>query len=595
MASLMPTGKQQYFSPSTGAPLAGGLLYTYVGGTSTPKDTWQDSAATIKNTNPVVLDAAGSALVFFSGNYKIVLCDPLGNVIYTVDNYVTDQSASLQASLAASSGSSLIGFIQNAASAVATAVQDVLNERISVTRFMTAAQRTDAANGTGSIDLTAAIQAAITAANTAKKRLYFPAGVYQFNPTAATEIDYGIEGESAYSTIIKVSGTYAGVVFRAVNSDALRELTIQSNGLTKTVGSIGLQVSNNPISSFTGHFEFSRVWVQGFEKNVDIENVFLVTFRSCRFESGTYGTYCSPDASGGNGYATTIAYEECYWYSNAVGPFHNSTAASSQSITIRGGAVEFSTGANYQAYFNNIIALNIFGLHIEGSNTIPAIVLNSITTLNVDGMLLWLAGQFQIAATGTNACLKNIQVGGTTAVLNCPGSITALTMENCNWPATGNTLLPHPAKFSMKNVNINGTFYQSFESNLQSYGSNNWLQMQATVVGGAGATDVFRFLDITGAVLAKNLSGTFNVVAVDQSTGANACQYQLVIQSNNSGTTNAALTHAYRTLRGTDPGASVTPFSLANDGAGGAVKLQFTKSASIANVVLNVQYSGLVV
>lgn len=87
MPSLMPTGKQQYFYPGSPSPLVGGKLYTYAAGTSTPQPTYQDAAGTIPNTNPITLDSTGSALIYWSGSYKIVLKDAAGNTVYTVDNY----------------------------------------------------------------------------------------------------------------------------------------------------------------------------------------------------------------------------------------------------------------------------------------------------------------------------------------------------------------------------------------------------------------------------------------------------------------------------------------------------------------------------
>lgn len=61
MASVMPTPKQQFFD-AAGNPLSGGLLYTYMAGTTTPKATWSDYGATVPNTNPIVLDARGEAM-----------------------------------------------------------------------------------------------------------------------------------------------------------------------------------------------------------------------------------------------------------------------------------------------------------------------------------------------------------------------------------------------------------------------------------------------------------------------------------------------------------------------------------------------------
>ena len=86
MASLLPQGKQVY-TDSAGDPLAGGLLYTYAAGTSTPLATYSSQAGTTPNANPVVLDSRGEATVFWSGaSYKVVLHDSADAPIWTQDN-----------------------------------------------------------------------------------------------------------------------------------------------------------------------------------------------------------------------------------------------------------------------------------------------------------------------------------------------------------------------------------------------------------------------------------------------------------------------------------------------------------------------------
>lgn len=101
MAILLPEGKQS-FADSAGAPLNGGLLYTWAPGTSTPKATYSDAAGSVPNTNPIVLNARGEATVFWSGGYKVELRTSAGGVIWTVDNVNIDPSAaSLDATLRA--------------------------------------------------------------------------------------------------------------------------------------------------------------------------------------------------------------------------------------------------------------------------------------------------------------------------------------------------------------------------------------------------------------------------------------------------------------------------------------------------------------
>lgn len=62
-AVLMPVPRQQFFSAS-GVPLAGGCLFSYISGTSTPLATFTDSTGSSMNTNPVILDAGGEASVW---------------------------------------------------------------------------------------------------------------------------------------------------------------------------------------------------------------------------------------------------------------------------------------------------------------------------------------------------------------------------------------------------------------------------------------------------------------------------------------------------------------------------------------------------
>lgn len=89
MAHLAPPLIQKFFDDD-GNPLAGGKVWTYEAGTTTPLATYTDATESAENTNPVILDGNGEANIWFSDTeaYKIVVTDENDVVLKTVDNYV---------------------------------------------------------------------------------------------------------------------------------------------------------------------------------------------------------------------------------------------------------------------------------------------------------------------------------------------------------------------------------------------------------------------------------------------------------------------------------------------------------------------------
>ena len=86
MAILSPSPKLQFFT-NTGVPLAGGFLYTYAAGTTTPLVTYTDSTGLVANTNPVILDSRGEASIWLSVvAYKFTLATPTDIPVWTQDN-----------------------------------------------------------------------------------------------------------------------------------------------------------------------------------------------------------------------------------------------------------------------------------------------------------------------------------------------------------------------------------------------------------------------------------------------------------------------------------------------------------------------------
>ena len=192
MAILSPSPKLQFFD-ANGNPLVGGKLYSYTAGTTSPLATYTDSTNTSSNTNPIILDSRGEAGVWLGASaYKLALYSATDVLIWSVDN-VTAASSDTVANLAASTGASLIGYIQGGAGAVASTVQTKLRESVSVKDF--------GAVGDGVTDDYPAFAAALSAS----KRVYVPnpSVNYAISRPLVLNDDQQLIGESRESCIIE--------------------------------------------------------------------------------------------------------------------------------------------------------------------------------------------------------------------------------------------------------------------------------------------------------------------------------------------------------------------------------------------------------
>ncbi len=141
--ALMPNPKQQYFL-AAGIPLVGGKIYTYAAGTNNPKDTYTDSAGTVPQANPIILNARGepASAIFWSGAYTVEIHDALDNLIYTVDNYNTDPLglgtfiSDISDTVSVSKGAAMIGRGAQVVSSIA-ALRNLLKTTPSKNAFVT--------------------------------------------------------------------------------------------------------------------------------------------------------------------------------------------------------------------------------------------------------------------------------------------------------------------------------------------------------------------------------------------------------------------------------------------------------------------------
>lgn len=143
-ATLLPPGEITFLD-ADGNPLAGGEVYFYVPNTTTPKDTWQDADQATLNTNPVVLDSAGRAIIYGSGTYRQIVKDSLGNTIW--DQETADTASSTSTAWGGTSGGT--ANVQTVVAATYVGTNGQLLEFIS--GFTNTASTTVNVNGSGAV------------------------------------------------------------------------------------------------------------------------------------------------------------------------------------------------------------------------------------------------------------------------------------------------------------------------------------------------------------------------------------------------------------------------------------------------------------
>lgn len=224
MATVLAQGKQ-YYETAAGIPLVGGKVFTYDAGTNNPRQTFSDAAGVTLNPNPVILDARGEAVIFWQGNYKVVLQDSLGNLIWTVDGVATPEASGASAALAAllastalAAGAALVGSNDVGGYFNGTTVEAILQELgngknnqfqvegVNVLRYIPPSEWAAILNGTSATNLFAYLQAALTA----ESNLIFPDGLFNTATKLTPRTDSHIHGINRRGT--KLKGTAANII-----------------------------------------------------------------------------------------------------------------------------------------------------------------------------------------------------------------------------------------------------------------------------------------------------------------------------------------------------------------------------------------------
>lgn len=274
-ASLMPPGKQAYVD-ANGAPLAGGRLYTYAAGTSTPLATYSDEAGVTPNTNPVILDARGEATVFWGpAPYKIVLKDANDVTVWTQDNVYARGRVTVTGGSVPRTLEDHLRTLPDVAWDAVTASSLRVKSRGSTTARGEDERWADVVNvkdfgAKGDMsDDTLAINAALTAASGVQGTVFFPPGSYRF--TAALQIPQNVSLQGLgpkFGSVLVPDGCAAFQILGAGRPGGwafriyVRDLTIQPVNTPASTKLIEIH------DAYSIHFD--HVWVYNVADNGSI-------------------------------------------------------------------------------------------------------------------------------------------------------------------------------------------------------------------------------------------------------------------------------------------------------------------------------------
>lgn len=290
--SLFAGAGAQFFD-NNGIPLSGGLIYTYLAGTTTPATTYTTNTGLIAHANPIVLDAAGRVptgeiWLPYGITYKFILKTSSNVLLGTWDNidgytpasYIFGEFAN---TTDVTKGDALVGFRQSNSSgnytgAIGRTVHQKLQESISVLDF--------GATGDGVTNDSAAINAAAVAA--AGKRLYIPAGTYKVKAVVITS-NTTVECDTnaifvPWDTTTKNSSNYC----IRLNGD---NITWRGG---KVLGQIYTALGDNPspyycmsINKLTGDGFATNIRLEDFETEGGLQGVWAVSTNECTVQNVT--------------------------------------------------------------------------------------------------------------------------------------------------------------------------------------------------------------------------------------------------------------------------------------------------------------------
>ena len=412
-----PGGTLTY--PVSGTPLPVGETITIVGATAYEQDLDISNAGrflpnVIENAldkgailNQQLKEKLGRALLFSVNDTdtevtipqaatrvgKYLAFDAVGAPVASAG---TGADAGLRTDLAASSGSSLAGFLQAGVGAVARTMQGKARDVISAFDFMTPAQIADVVAKTALLDVTSAVQAFLDACRNG--RGFMPRGKYKITSTLTLlpQYSYNIEGDAydngaADATVIYNASAAGGHAITIANTPFVTNydsqirfanLTVAGNALSGdgfNVDQTMVFLENVWISGHGGHGYYAQRCYSSAFRQVSFSNNYRNGFASNRALNAVHFDHCLF-----NGNAMLDGYAGCY-LNGAVGADRNFAVTLTACDFTANGAALLPAQTAYGLVTQHCAGVSLVGCYAEGNHTYNLYADSTTSNLSVIG------------------------------------------------------------------------------------------------------------------------------------------------------------------------------------------------------------------
>jgi len=447
---LLPISTILQFFTDQGVVLAGGKVYTYVAGTTTPVATYTSSALITLQANPIILQSNGRLAnpvwVPSGSTVKMVLQDSNGNTISggTIDNLqgINDIGSALYP-------------ITSAETSASITPTSYLYPAGNVLRY--------GADPTGIVDSTSAINKAITVANT----VTIPDGTYAVSASINLKANCVIQG-GGLTNIKATASNFSVFLASGTNGSQITQLTVNNITVTGTgqTNVIAFDLTYVTISSVFNNCT-SYYCTTGFYLRANCEKVY-------------FNNPCILSTPNGMIFSTSInSVINAPWIDNTSFVNSGGSANTGTGIkfntncnqnTVIGGLVQgfvdciIDSGGNSNAILNvyfeqgsdsHIYINGAYGTFISGTNhyaynsgtAIKSVSSNNVSVYSPSFYLpnLFTSGSYNVDGTNTS-----FQLFQNTTEYNYIGTSTGINFTNL-WSSSGTYGLPINSLFASGN------------------------------------------------------------------------------------------------------------------------------------------------